>query len=154
MIISENVKRGLKIGIVLGGLLSILSMFNNYYGNNIIYNNTSYNIKASSNYKIAILNKFQKIRDPINNRWLSYSILDRGETIWINRRIEISGYTPEEAVNYYYSYLKNNNIFTEVGIRSKYNIVWFKHNLYNIEGGITIENTQPLKVLIRIGRYG
>ena len=150
MNISKDTKNGIILGIFLGCFLLFMIYDINHEE---VPQDKGYSSRSSDSiYLIETLKKFQQIRDPYSNTWSNFYILDRGDSVWINRTIILSDCTAEEARKYYYDYLKENQLFYKYGINGSNNI-WFEHNLYNIEGGIAIENTKPVQVHIHVGRY-
>ncbi len=152
MKMNGNVKRGVIVGLILS-FIALLVIYNanhaevNYSGKRQLNESTS--VK-----KMEILSKFKQIRDPLNTSWSYFYILDRGENIWVGRELVLTDYTVDEAINYYYNYLKNNKIFYKFGLREKHNVIWFENDKYDIQGGISVKSTNPVIVQIRIGRYG
>ena len=152
MKINCNIKNGVIVGLILS-FIALLIIYNDNHAE-VNYSAKRQVNESTSVKKMEILSKFKQIRDPLNTSWSYFYILDRGENIWVGRELVLTNYTADEAINYYYNYLKNNKIFYKFGLHEKHNVIWFENDKYDIQGGISVKSTNPVIVQIRIGRYG
>lgn len=141
--------RGIKIGSCVGGIFCLFILNNIIWGNSVMGQQMGDNIISAE--KAEVYQKFQNIRDPETIRWEKFSCREDyidGNYILLGRTVVLSNLTASESLQYYYEFIKKNNIFKIIVFDQKNNIVRYEYN--DVVGSINVLEENPTKLSITI----